>query len=248
MPVRLFGRHPLEKGASVGGTMPSRASLLAQRLRYSVLFDGTTEEASNMAASAKSPDQHASGAVAVWVKGTDTVGTIFNWRNGAGSNQILLLPGAGGACRMFVQMNGSTKVDTTGSTVITDGAWHLIGFSWTWATGCQLYVDGVAEGALDACTDAWPATPAMTDILLAKNTWAGKIARGAVFSAVKDAAWWAAAHADPQQSWWDAAHDWRMGDTSSDRPALVTIADVRGGLDLTTTGMDATNLIADYPV
>ena len=231
--------HTAAKVALGGGGVPP--------MIHAVQYDGATEDATSAAGAAMSPSESPSGAVAMWVRGTDAAGSIFTWSDVGGNNRLILLPGAGGACRMFVQMAGTGRVDTTGTTDITDGAWHLIGFSWTWAGGCQLYVDGAPDGAFDSTTDAWPASPAMNDITIAKADWAGKIARCAVFGVLRNAAWWAAAYAAPQQQWMDAANDWRMGDTVADRPNLVTIADVRGGLDLTTTGMGAANLIVDHP-
>lgn len=212
---------------------------------YSVDFDGATDQAVNSAAAAFGPDTLASGTVALWVKTTDASGTIIRWWDTTNDNRLQIMMGTNFA-RMFVEMNTIIEVNTTGTVVINDGAWHLIGMTWTWAVSAQLWVDGATDGAADVCADSWVA-PAMSEVGVGLGMYDGQIAHAGVWPVAKDAAWWAAAYASPRQHWPEAAHDWQMGDRPSDRPDLVTIEDFANGLNLTTASINAANLFFDHP-
>ena len=187
--------HTAAKVALGGGVAPPYLGL------YSVQYDGAGETAQHTSADSGAPHNHASGAIAMWIKTTDPSSIdMLVWQDAASNNRVLLIAGAGDEARMLIRMNGVTKVDKTGTDAINDGAWHLVGMTWTWATGIQLYVDGVADGALEALTDTWPASPAMDTVSVGFTSYAGQIARAAQFASHKSAAWWSQI-SEKRQSW-----------------------------------------------
>lgn len=213
---------------------------------FSVIFNGSNETAQNTSAAATGPDKLAACTFACWLKTADASGIIWRWHEDA-RDRFQLLIGAGGEARVFIEQDDIIKVNHTGATVINDGEWHLVVIACEWADEVQLYVDGVPDGAPIAVTNSWD-SPTMSNVSFsADDGFAGQTAHAGWFGEKKDAAWAAAAFADRQQDWVDALHDWLFGDTLSDRPGMATISDVRGALDLTTTGIDASNLLRDHP-
>ena len=246
---QLVGPGPTSP-LSIGHLSTGRRFMTAgagKRLRRGITFLGdTTETAINSATTGEGPAGDPAGAFVLWARGLDMSGLFFRWWDGSTDNRIQLMVGAGGVCRMFVEENNvSGVVDHLGSTVVDDGDDHMLALVWSagW-TQVQLYVDGVADGALQTPSNQW-SSPVMSGVSVTDGTFTGDVLHAARFDFAPTADWILAAHAaGPPMEWPHATNEWLMGDTIADRRGgMALITDVRGPLDLTTAGIDASNLV-----
>lgn len=86
-----------------------------------------------------------------WVKGSaQSDGRIYSEGTSVTTNQFSIGSSASGSmntCRFLIVSANSVKLDSTGTAVILNGAWHHLAITLTTGRGWTRYVDGATDGS-----------------------------------------------------------------------------------------------------